>query len=221
MLYKVNIEVVISNYQRNNTPLDRYASFDYCYKYFRQSTSEELLKDIEKSCLVIGFYLASWGMLRGSSFLLNKSVKYYEPLIKYIAKLDKKTWEIDVDQYNNENIKKILSIYKDIKVIIIDDGNSHLTLVTKIMLGVFGFIPAFDNYFGNTFREIFNRECGFRSINKKSLNCIKEFYDSNREEIDDISNKIYLTDFSTGQKTNICYTKAKIIDMYGFTQGLQ
>jgi hypothetical protein len=65
----------------------RYSSFDYCYNYFQRT--ENLEDDIEKSCLVLGFYLASWGMLRASSFMLQKSVKYLQPTIQYISSLDK------------------------------------------------------------------------------------------------------------------------------------
>ena len=159
-------------------------------------------------------------MLRGSSFLLNKSIKYYEPLIEYISELDPITWNIDVDSYNSNNINLIFSIYQDIKDIIIKENNAHLILVTKIMLGIFGFIPAFDNYFGNTFRLIYGSECGFRSVNNVSLSCIHQFYRDNKKEIDNFSSGIFVKDFSTGEDTNINYPKSKIIDMYGFTKGL-
>ncbi len=211
---------MILMFQLDNQPTDRYSSFDYCYHYFHPSSSRDYLNDIEKSCLVMGFYLASWGMLRGSSFLLNKSAKYYENIIRYISELDKQMWEIDVDKYNEENIDCICSIYKDIKHLIVENGNSHLILVTKIMLGVFGFIPAFDNYFGKSFRSIFEGECGFRSVNKKSLNYIRTFYENNKDEIDNYSNTIHVTDFCTGKESNLNYKKAKIIDMYGFTKSL-
>ncbi len=217
--HRNDINDTVAAFQEVNNPTDRYASFDYCYYYFLKSSPESLLSDMEKSCLVIGFYLASWGMLRGSSFLLNKSVKYYEPLIKYISTLDKEIWNIDVDDYTEENINKICRSYKDIQAIIIDNGNSHLTLVTKILLGVFGFVPAFDNYFSNTFRGMFKDECRFRSLNSKSLKCIHRFYEHNKVDIDRLSSQTFVTDFSNGQKTNINYTKSKIIDMYGFIRG--
>lgn len=82
---------------------------------------------------------------------------------------------------------------------------------------MFGFIPAFDNYFCNSFRAISNGKYGFRRLNVKSLTYIKEFYESNQMSIDRLSAQTYTTDFMTGQKTNINYPKAKIIDMYGFT----
>lgn len=64
-----------------------------------------------------------------------------------------------------------------------------------------------------------NGNCGFRTMNKNPLAIIREFYDANKPEIDNLSNNTYTTDFSTGQKTEIKYPKAKIIDMYGFSLG--
>ena len=48
----------------------RYRSWEHCYKTFndaRNSTSP----DLDYLSLHLGFYLASWGMYRGSSFLLH------------------------------------------------------------------------------------------------------------------------------------------------------
>ena len=215
-MIKTDIETIVNKFKSQSNADDRYTSFDYCYNYFH--TTNDLTQDIEKSCLVLGFYLASWGMLR-NSFLLQKSVKHFESTIRYIATLDKFVWEIDVDNYNEKNIETIIGIYKDIKKHLILNGNSDLTLITKILLGVFGFIPAFDNYFGNSFRAISNGQCGFRKVNVKSLTFIKTFYESNKSTIDRLSMETFTTDFITGLKTTINYPKAKIIDMYGFTAG--
>jgi hypothetical protein len=215
-----SIESIVKRFKEDSNPYDRYTSFDYCYNYFLET--KDLTKDMEKSCLVLGFYLASWGMLRGSSFLLQKSVKQYQSTIEYISTLEKSIWKIDVDNYTHENIQVILKIYKDIKRLLIQNGNSDLTLITKILLGVFGFIPAFDQYFCNTFRDLFiDQNCGFRVVNSKSLNCIKEFYEQNKKEIDKLSIETFTTDFKTEKKTLNKYPKAKIIDMYGFTAGLK
>jgi len=215
-----NIKEILEKFQENNQEAEeRYTSFDYCYNYFRQSP-EKLLEDMEKSCLVLGFYLASWGMLRGSSFLLNKSIKYYEPLVKYISEVDRTLWDIDVDNYNDTNIDKIIKTYNDIKIILVKNNEAHLTLVTKIMLGVFGIVPAYDSYFCKSFRDIFKGECAFRVMNKKSLECIRDFYIDNKVDIDKASNELFVKDFTSFRNTNFNYTKAKIIDMYGFTNSL-
>ena len=217
---KTDIKQHIGKYLSETSPTDRYTSFDYCYNYFSNNTNEYIIENMETSCLNLGFYLASWGMLRGSSFLLQKSVKHYEPTIKYIAKLDKSIWEIDVDSYTEDNIKKILKIYSDIKNLLVKEKSQDRTLVTKTLLGVFGFIPAFDSYFVKAFKLITNGECGFSSVNKKSLQKISEFYLVNKIEIDEFAKSTKTYSFMSGEKTNKSYSKAKIIDMYGFIVGL-
>lgn len=216
-MIRSDIEIEVKKFKEKSNPNDRYTSFDYCYNYFL--TEGNLTKDLEKSCLALGFYLASWGMFRGSSLLLQKSVKHFEPIIRYISTLDNSIWKIDVDNYTDQNIQTIITIYKEIKDCLIINGNADLTLITKIMLGVFGFVPAFDNYFCNTFRVIAGRQCGFRRVNTKSLTFIKRFYEANKRTINNLSKQTFTTDFTTERKTNINYPKAKIIDMYGFTVG--
>ena len=158
-------------------------------------------------------------MFRGSSFLIQKSAKHFQTTIEYIATLDKSVWDIDVDNYDQKNIQTIITIYKEIKALLVTNGNADLTLITKIQLGVFGFIPAFDTYFCNTFRVISNGQCGFRKVNEKSLTLIKTFYEANKASIDNLSADTFTSEFLKGQKTKLNYTKAKIIDMYGFTIG--
>ena len=79
----------------------------------------------------------------------------------------------------------------------IDNGNADLVLITKILLGVFGFVPAFDRYFAYTFRDLSDGQCGFRRVNKNSLTLIKDFYLANREIIDRLSSHTFTTDFLT------------------------
>ncbi len=213
-----DIESIINEFNKLNRINDRYSSFDYCYNYFHPSNRDKI-DDKEKSCLVLGFYLASWGMLRGSSVLLSKSIKHYEKTIDYILDCDKSYWSIDVSNYNDENIEKIIEIYRNIREKLIEDKKTtHKTLVTKVLLGVFGIIPAFDNNFITTFKQITNNKCGFSVVNPQSLKYIKKFYDDNKTDIDKI--EIFTKDFTSENDTNIRYSKAKIIDMYGFQKYL-
>ncbi|MEP7211666.1 MAG: hypothetical protein ABI791_01225 [Acidobacteriota bacterium] len=219
MVQQPDIDIVVGKFTQNTKPIDRYTSFDYCFNYFRPSN--DLTKDIEKSCLELGFYLASWGMYRGSSALLQKSVKCFSPLIEYLSALDESDWDIDLNNYSDKNIQRIITIYKEVKRILIKKGNADVTLVTKILLGVFGFVPAFDSYFTSTFREIYGEQCGFRRVNTESLTLIKTFYESNRSTIDDLSQRTFTTDFIEETKTTINYPRAKIVDMYGFTRAFK
>lgn len=62
-----NLEQLVIDFKNESQEKNhRYTSFDYCYNYFHPTNNSK--QDIEKSCLVLGFYLASWGMFRGSSF---------------------------------------------------------------------------------------------------------------------------------------------------------
>lgn len=49
----------------------RYRSWELCYNYFHQNTIDAVALDRDRAALELGFYLASWGMYRGSSFLLQ------------------------------------------------------------------------------------------------------------------------------------------------------
>ncbi len=200
---------------KGRKPNERYASFDFCYNYFYSFYKNNKLSELanndnlQNSCLQIGFYLASWGMMRGSSFLLEKSVKNFSNLIISISKMHPKLWEIDVPNYNEENIYLLLDCKQKIIDSLGKENKPSDTLVTKIMLGVFANIPAFDQYFRKSLKVHF--------VNKKSLLKIREFYLENKEDFD--SFKIYTFDFLTSKETDNIYTKAKLIDMCGFMDG--
>lgn len=88
-----NISDMIKAFQnsahKNKDLTHRYLSFDYCYNYFYQNRNK-LLQDLEKSCLVLGFYLASWGMYRESSFMLERNSNHLKNTIEYINTLSPK-----------------------------------------------------------------------------------------------------------------------------------
>lgn len=208
---------------------ERYTSFDYCFNWFQVHQNSCADDDkIEQSCLHLMCYLASWGMLRGSSILLQKSAKFYEPLVMAVAgKLDKsesnvnqKIWELDVQNYNN-NFDIILETYEKIRLALFrDDTNRHIVVVTKIMLGIFGCVPALDRYFCLTFKELFLGH-GFAAPNtltKKHLEAIYYLYEQYQTEIDTFMFETKKFEKESSNSELRYYTKAKIIDMYGFNK---
>lgn len=218
---KMNINQAIDLYlngkdkSKGRKPEERYSSFDYCYNYFFTFYQEKKIPELadntylQESCLQLGFYLASWGMMRGSSFLLEKSVRNYKDLITAISKMNPIMWKIDVDNYTEENIKHLLDCKQKIRKALGTDNNPSDILVTKIMLGVFANIPAFDQNVRKSFSVY--------SVTKNSLRKIRNFYEDNRDVFD--SHVIHTFNFLTGQETKIVYTKAKLIDMFGFMDG--
>lgn len=200
----------------------RYRSFDFCYSHFYLSKHGYKKVDIQESCYVLWSYLASWGMLRGSSFLLDKNPSHLKKVVEFIYSQDKIFWKIDVPDYDKK-IDDIIKIYNGITDEIAPDGNRHLVLVTKVMLGVFGIVPAYDTFFSEIFSLLSSKRkdrkyCGFTSFNENSLNFIHEFYLANQAVIDELQQSHDVYDFN-GDKTKTPYKKAKIIDMYGFKKG--
>ncbi|MDO8550844.1 MAG: hypothetical protein Q7S39_11935 [Ignavibacteria bacterium] len=197
----------------------RYASFDYCNNYFNNFQNKRDLafpENLEKSCLHLGFFVSSWGMIRARSFLLQKSLRFYIPIIKWLAnECPENVWNIDVNKYSNENIEILIKVYATLSQFIPDE-NRKLVLVTKIMLGVFGNTPAFDDYFTTTFRDNYGENTRYRRFNMNSLTAIKEFYNNNENLIEELRRSIKTYNFLTDDETNIFYTRAKIIDMIGF-----
>jgi hypothetical protein len=202
-------------------PDGRYASFDYCFNYFHSFPNKKDLadpKNIQTSCLHLAFFLASWGMLRGSTFLLQKSIRYYRPLIEYISKTDDYLWKIDADNYSPENIKALVKCQSEIKEKLRgnqpeENNKASEILTTKIMMGVFGNVPAFDTYF--------KKGSGWKKF-EESMGKVSSFYKSHKYLIDSEVEKRMTFDFDghgIDSKTERKYTRAKIIDMIFFARG--
>ncbi len=135
-----------------DSPNHRYLSWEHCYNIF---STERLKKspDIDLLSLHLGFYLASWGMMRGSSQLLQKDYKIHTGAINIILKpqyigLWGKTWkdsktdknELDL-LFNKGGLVDELSDYYQ------NAGISPTeTLITKILLGTMGCVPAYDRF---------------------------------------------------------------------------
>ena len=221
-LKQSDIELIVNKFSKYSENCHhRYRSFDFCYSHFYLSKHNNQI-DIERSCYVLWSYLASWGMLRGSSFLLQKNPSYLKDLVEFIYSQEESIWKIDVNDYK-DNIEKIIELYKCTAQRIVPNGNRQLVLVTKVLLGTLGIVPAYDTYFCQTFRTLskqMNKSfCSFGSVNKASLSFIADFYLANQTVIDNLQKSHYIYGF-TGNKTDLLYTKVKIIDMYGFQKGL-
>ena len=202
---------------RGRGPGERYASFDYCFNYFQSFREAGKTGDLaapaqlETSCLQLGFYLASWGMLRGSSFLLQKSLQAYEPVINAIATMDDGVWEIDAHCYTEANIALLL---KCRDALLHGFGRQYKpsdTLVTKVMLGVFGNVLAFDTFV--------KRALGVGGFGPRALQKVSSFYQAYSEVIERYRAEISTMAFATGQVTKRRYTRAKVMDMAFFIEG--
>lgn len=210
------IKSIIDEFMKNRLVNKRDASYDFCYLYFQRNKGKLGGKNMECSCIHLWSYLASWGMLRGSSALLQCSPAVLKELIKYFDSISNSAiWDADVDTYDSKTKQLIIDVYNKIASIL--KNNTHnapsVTLVTKIMLGVFGCVPAFDTFFTKTFRVLYD---DFKSVRDTELSDINDFYTKHKVIIDKIV--IPVMDFD-GNPTTYYYKKAKLIDMFGFMVG--
>jgi hypothetical protein len=63
----------------------RYLSWEHCYQYFQEQSQTGILRDRDTAALHLGFYLASWGMYRESSFLLQRDYRVHTHVIDVLA----------------------------------------------------------------------------------------------------------------------------------------
>jgi hypothetical protein len=208
-----DIEGNISAYLGARKQTDRYTSFDYCFNYFQSHWEENRVADLAKgdalqaSCLHLGFYLASWGMYRGSTVLLQRSLAYLAPVVQAIASAPADIWLVDADAYSRDGGDLVLRVGQLLRRAFREGATD--TLVTKVMLGVFGCVPAFDANFVSG--------AGLRTFNHASLRELGRFYSANREAID--RHRVATLDFATGLPSSRRYTRSKVIDMVFFVEG--
>lgn len=109
----------------------RYLSWQHCYNAFILNRSNVDENTFDYLALHLAFYLASWGMYRGSSFLLQKDYKVHIPIVKIIMEKQKillgtlgcvpaydryyvqavKQYGISTGNYNRESVKDVAKYY--------------------------------------------------------------------------------------------------------------
>ncbi len=65
-------------------PNHRYRSWEHCFRAFSDKKDVTDNKTIDYLSLHLAFYLASWGMYRGSSNLLQKDYRIHIPIVRII-----------------------------------------------------------------------------------------------------------------------------------------
>jgi hypothetical protein len=118
------------------------------------------LKDKDAAALQLGFYLASWGMYRGSSFLLQRSYTIHVPVVERLASPELSSlWDTEVgsDASDAALVQTILFAVDAVRKAYAPFGAATDTLVTKVILGTLGCLPAVDRFFIDGFKKSGNK----------------------------------------------------------------
>lgn len=150
------------------------------------------------------------GHVPGFHRVVTEERQIPDPVIEAIADTDASFWEIDAHCYTESNIRRLIEVEGTIRSV---QPSMSDTLLTKIMLGVFGSVPAFDI----NFRRACKPEGLIATFGPKALRKIGAFYQRNPTVID--AHRLPTLDFTSGAETHRRYTRAKIIDMAYFIEG--
>lgn len=195
----------------------RYRSWEHCYSYFIKGRSSKEI-DYDYLSLQLAFYLASWGMYRRSSFLLQKDYKVHIPVVKeLLSKKYDALAGIECIDFRKESNQRLLQdidlfleqyydkIRREVKAQELKNQLSF-TLITKILMGTLGCVPAYDRYF---VAGIKNQKVATGSYNLKSIMQLVDFYEKNSIRLEQVREKMKVE--------GMPYPQMKMLDM-GFWQ---
>lgn len=168
----------------------RYKSWEHCYYNFYKARNNPNA-DIDYLSLQLAFYLASWGMYRGSSFLLQKDYRIHTPIIEELLKSDyDPLFGIDCIEIKKENNKELLmrlskfiedyydGVRKEVKANQEIKNQLSGTLITKILMGTMGCVPAYDRYFIDGIKT---HKVASGNYNMNSILMLVDFYEKNMD----------------------------------------
>lgn len=209
----------------------RFASWDYCYglaqcMYARKEDLTDF--DYDYMALNLAFYLASWGMYRGSSFLLDKSYKIHIEPVKLIFSKDE-LWRRCLSSSELTAFgKELANIYGvGDKVRASNDGisgNMTDTLFTKILLGLTGNIIAYDRYCKTALSFLEYGRNFFRTSRDTSWDRLRnDGFETLAKILSGVKASYPKVEFKNGgyvqTSEHVLYPDAKNIDMFLFVLG--
>nr|WP_314275494.1 hypothetical protein [Schaalia odontolytica] len=195
----------------------RSRSWEHCYRVFRDARTDPS-PDCDYLSLHLAFYLASWGMYRGSCFLLQKDYKVLLPIVEKVLKpeydclfglacADLRESEIQ-DRLENLN-KYIAKHFEPIRDEVA--GREVPTpvspvLITKILMGTLGCVPAYDRFFVDGIKKY---KVTTGEYNLKSVLRLVDFYEAHNDRLEEARHGMWTED--------LVYPQMKLLDM-GFWQ---
>lgn len=195
----------------------RYRSWEYCYGHFMEARQQEA-PDVDHLSLQLAFYLASWGMYRGSSFLLQKDYRIHIPVVRELLNPKYNPLAgIECIEYRKTEVQDLLkdinayisNYYNKVRLQVKEETPKNKlsdTLITKVLMGTLGCVPAYDRYFITGLRD---QKVSTGLYNMRSLLKLVDFYEENKK---------ILEAAREGLKVNgMPYPQMKLLDM-GFWQ---
>lgn len=195
----------------------RSRSWEHCYRAFRDARTEPY-PDRDYLSLHLAFYLASWGMYRGSSFLLQKDYKVLVPVVEEILKPDYDCLfgvactdlrEHEVQARLKKVCEEIAAYFHPIREEVA--GREVTTpvspvLITKILMGTLGCVPAYDRFFQD---GVATYKVTTQTYSPESILKLVDYYEEHNDRLEEVR-RGFVAD-------GLTYPQMKLLDM-GFWQ---
>ena len=195
----------------------RSRSWEHCYRVFRDARTDPS-PDYDYLSLHLAFYLASWGMYRGSSFLLQKDYKVLVPIVEKILKPEYDCLfgvacadlrESEVQDRLEKLYKYIAAHFRPIRDEVAGRkvaSSVSPVLITKILMGTLGCVPAYDRFFEEGARHLGLEK---KTYQGDSLLELADLYEAHNDRLEEARR---------GMRTeDLTYPQMKLLDM-GFWQ---
>ena len=191
----------------------RSRSWEHCYRVFRDARTDPS-PDYDYLSLHLAFYLASWGMYRGSSFLLQKDYKVLVPIVEEILKPDYDClFGVACADLRQPGVQEQLTNARDYIAnhfgpIRNEVAGREVTtpvspvLITKILMGTLGCVPAYDRFFEEGARHLGLKEKNYK---KNSLLELADIYEAHNDRLEEARRGMRVGD--------LIYPQMKLLDM--------
>lgn len=191
----------------------RSRSWEHCYRVFRDARTDPS-PDYDYLSLHLAFYLASWGMYRGSSFLLQKDYKVLVPIVEEVLKpeydclfglacadLREPGVQKQLTKLNKYIAKHFGPIRNEVAGREVASPVSPV-LITKILMGTLGCVPAYDRFFQDGAKYL---GLEHNSYKEKSLLELADIYEEHNDRLEEARR---------GMRTeDLVYPQMKLLDM--------
>jgi hypothetical protein len=195
-------------------PHHRYRSWEYCYTYFRHRGRARILRDKNVAALHLGFYLASWGMYRGSTFLLWRTYTVHEPVIERLASTEfRELWVTEVGSRGSDTrfVELILAAVHAVKDAYAPFGEATDTLASKVLLVTLACLPACDRFMIDGWKASGRQ---YSRLNRRFVERVLEFCRA-------CSSDLQAVQTTLRSKRGVNYPIMKLVDMYFWQMGYE
>ena len=185
--------------------------------FFRDAGTDSS-PDYDYLSLHLAFYLASWGMYRGSSLLLQKDYTVHTPIVEEILKPEYECLfrlacadlrESEVQMMPTTVYDYIAAYFRPIRNEVagrVVGSQVSPVLITKILMGTLGCVPAYDRFVVDGIKK---HKVTTKEYSLRSMLTLAEFYEENNGRLEEARRGM--------RPGDLVYPQMKLLDM-GFWQ---